>query len=105
MERMWYRVAMMVLAASSVARAEIRYSVTDLGDLGQHYALPSAVSDTGGVAGQSSVPDNQNKAFYWRAGTGMIDLVPPGEPGTRPEGVAYGVNDAGQVVGYVRHRR
>jgi probable HAF family extracellular repeat protein len=30
----------------------------------------------------------------------MIDLVPPASDGTFPTGVAYGVNDLGQAVGY-----
>src|SRR5688572_56103 len=91
-----------VVLLAAAARAEIRYSVIDLGDLGQHFAVPCAVSDSGSVAGRSSIPDSQTKAFFWSAGTGILDLIPPGDPGTIPEGAGYGVNDAGQVAGDIR---
>lgn len=32
----------------------------------------------------------------------MIDIIPPGSPGTRPTGVALGINESAQVVGYIR---
>src|SRR5688500_19902122 len=95
----------LTFALCGAAGAEVRYSVNDLGNLGQNFAVPTAVNDLGSVAGRSSIPDSQTKAFYWSAGTGMIDLIPPGNPGTVPEGRGYGVTDAGQVAGYIRPDR
>lgn len=90
---------------SNIARADVRYRVTDLGDLGQsqqHWAYPYAVNNIGQVAGESFTGTGVRKGFYWSAASGMIDVIPPGEPGTRPEGDAFGINDAAQVVGFAR---
>ncbi|CAN5384334.1 hypothetical protein BH09PLA1_BH09PLA1_24990 [soil metagenome] len=100
MESVWYRVAMVVLAASGVARAEIRYQVTELGDLGQHFADPYALNELGHVAGVSARPQNQIKPFFWSSTTGMVDFSPSGNPGSFPTGFATGINDLDQVVGY-----
>src|SRR4051812_40067979 len=86
----------------SVAGAGVRYTITDLGNLGQRSATPRAVNDLGHCVGDSPTANGQRKAFFWSSDTGMIDLIPPGQPGTLPEGVAYAVNDAGHVVGYAR---
>ncbi|CAN5560804.1 hypothetical protein BH09PLA1_BH09PLA1_00800 [soil metagenome] len=87
---------------AAAARAEVYYSVADLGDLGQHYARPSTLSDTGMLSGESFTAIGVRKGFFWSSETGIIDLIPPGNPGTVPEGIGYGVNDARQVVGYIR---
>src|SRR5437870_2737182 len=94
-------VALAVLFLARTGRAEVRYSVTDLGDLGQHYAEPFAINESGQVAGVSYTASGQRKAFYWSSAAGMIDLIPAGAPGTFPTGGAFGLNDAGQVVGYI----
>jgi probable HAF family extracellular repeat protein len=91
-----------LLLARNSALAEVRYTVTDLGDLGQHYADPLAINDQAQVVGQSFTATGQTRGFLWSASTGMIDLIPPGQPGTHPEGVAYGINNSGQAVGYAR---
>jgi probable HAF family extracellular repeat protein len=88
----------LALSFPSGIRAEVRYTVTDLGDVGQHYAEPWSVSNNGQVAGQSFNSLRQSRGFLWSASTGMIDLIPPGAAGTFPTGVAYGVNDLGQAA-------
>jgi probable HAF family extracellular repeat protein len=94
--------ALSLLLVCSSALADVRYSVTDLGDLGQHYADPYGVNDQAQVVGQSFTARGEPRGFLWSASTGMLDLIPPGQAGTRPEGVAYGINNAGQAVGYAR---
>jgi probable HAF family extracellular repeat protein len=79
-------------------RAEVRYTVTDLGYLGQHYAEPYAVNDHGQVAGVSITTTGQTHAFF-HDGSGMIDIS---ATTGYAEGVAFGLNDHGQVVGYTR---
>lgn len=83
------------------ARAEVRYTITDMGDLGQHFADPYGLSENGQVAGQSFTASGQSRGFFWSASSGIVDLIPPGNPGTRPTGSAAGVNDFGQVVGHI----
>lgn len=87
-----------ILLSSSVARGEVRYSITDLGDLGQHYAEPYAVNDGGQVAGVSYTASGRRHAFFYD-GSQMIDLSAAAGDF---EGVAFGLNDQGQVVGYAR---
>ena len=89
------------LAIHSATLAEVRYTVTDLGDLGQHYADPKAVNAYGQAVGEGYDATGVRKGFFWSSATGMIDVVTPGSPGTSPTGIAFGLNDLGQVVGHV----
>jgi probable HAF family extracellular repeat protein len=86
----------------SAAHADVRYRVTDLGNLGIRHAQAFGVNESGHVVGISTLPTDQLKAFYWSQSAGMIDIIPPGESGTWPTGWGSGINDAAQVVGYIR---
>ena len=75
------------------ARLELRHSVRQrfLGDRGHNKDLgaltPSAINDAGQIAGTAN-----SRAVLWQDGA-LTDL------GTAGAGQAYGLNDAGQVVG------
>jgi probable HAF family extracellular repeat protein len=75
----------------------------DLGDLGGGYSVAYAINDAGQVVGRSwlsvAVPDYGvlYKAFLWTAGAGIRSL---GDLWLGPStSAAYGINEAGQVVG------
>jgi probable HAF family extracellular repeat protein len=85
-----------LLLVCSSALAEVRYNVTDLGDLGQHYADPLSVNRFGQVAGISFTADGQRHAFF-HDGSRIIDIT---ATSGAFEGAAFGVNDQGQVVGF-----
>jgi probable HAF family extracellular repeat protein len=75
----------------------------DLGDLGGGYSVAYAINDAGQVVGKSwlsrSVPEYGilMSAFMWTADHGIRDL---GSLWSGPSlTVAYGINEAGQVVG------
>ena len=69
------------------------YEVIDLGNLGGDYVTPTAISDSGQIAGWSTTMTGETHAFYWERGT-MYDVGPL-------EGPLLGqvVNDRGQVAG------
>lgn len=73
--------------------AGVGYTLTDLGTLTSYCGGPSAINDSGQVAGGLLFP-NPNHAFLYSAGT-MTDINPiPGGFST-----AAGINGLGQVVG------
>src|SRR5262245_27425913 len=88
---------LLLLACSPEARAEVTYSVRDLGNLGL-FAVPKSIAENGRVAGVSTPLDEGSKAFFWSGASGMVNVIPP-DYGPDPYGAAFGVNDAGQVVG------
>src|SRR5215472_13141093 len=71
-------------------------TVTNIGTLGGSYIFPWAINSRGQVTGQASPPgDTTLHSFLWRKGI-MTDLGEiPGDFGS----LAFGLNDAGQVVG------
>jgi len=71
-------------------------TVTNIGTLGGSYIFPWAINSKGQVTGQASPPgDTTLHSFLWRNGV-MTDLGEiPGDFGS----IAFGLNDAGQVVG------
>ncbi|CAN5486825.1 hypothetical protein BH09PLA1_BH09PLA1_05630 [soil metagenome] len=85
----------------AAARAEVRYTITDMGDLGRAVTLPQGLSENEMVAGTGWTEDGWNKAFYWSPAGGMIDIIPPGSPGMQPTAYGFGVNDNGMVAGFV----
>lgn len=73
------------------------YTITDLGTLGGLGSEGRALNNQGQVVGDAPVEDGNSHAFLWQNGK-MTDL------GTLPgyaSSVALGVNDKGQVVGYL----
>lgn len=73
----------------STGGANPRYTITDLGvtiekDLGLW------LNNAGQVAGSRWVDPDSSPAFYWKAGTGMVDL---------PLDTVAGINESGQVGG------
>src|SRR5215471_285798 len=73
------------------------YAVTDLGTLRHGSARVHAVNQLGQAVGGSGHPHGADtRAFFWQKQGGIMDL------GTLPGGdysAAFGINDAGQVVG------
>jgi len=75
-----------------------RYSggtMTNLGALGGNTSLAQAINSSGQVVGYA-FPGNGNSAAFLYSGGVMTNLEPAGTGGA-----AYGINDAGQVVGDV----
>src|SRR4051794_24677900 len=97
----WRMIAATVIwsCLPSVTSAEIRYAVTNLGGLGGRWTQPFAINESGRVAGLSYTGTGLNHAYLYD-GSAVIDLTPPGQPGTFPTGGGYGLNGLGEVVGY-----
>jgi probable HAF family extracellular repeat protein len=78
------------------ARAQISFTLTDLGTLGGSYSVAYAINDAGYIVGESNLAgDGASRAFSYTPGVGLADLGSLG--GTRS--VAYALNASGQVVG------
>lgn len=73
-----------------------RGGMIDLGSLGGGGSYPYAMSRAGQVIGFSLLPGGKRHAFSWTRRGGMVDL---GTLSGGDESIAYGVNDAGMVVG------
>jgi probable HAF family extracellular repeat protein len=70
--------------------------MVDLGTLGGSFSGARAVSESGQIVGDSSLPgDSDYHAFSWTAAGGMVDIHSPGAAGSE----AVAVNSNGQVVG------
>jgi len=85
-ERLLVAVAGLILATASVTRAEVRYSVTDLG-IGEAFAVNSSGVAVGAYSGSALLYDR-----------GMVANLDPLGPGGR--GWAEDINDSGQIVGW-----
>ena len=86
-----------VLAVSMAAAQNHTYTAVDLGALRGGSAVPRMVNATGAVVGRSGEPHGEStQAFFWKGGkpTGL-GFLPGGD-----YSAAFGVNTAGQVVGY-----
>ena len=57
------------------------------------------MTDGGQVVGYLTFAGGPFHSFYWTANGGMVDL----EPGPYGFGIAYSVNEAGQVTGTSRN--
>jgi probable HAF family extracellular repeat protein len=82
------------LLAAAPARAELRFTVTNLGTLGGTLSEALAINASGQVAGRAGLANGATHATRWTNGVAQ-DL---GTFGGR-NSVAYGINDAGQVAG------
>ena len=93
--------ASVVMGMSSIAMSQSPYSILDLGSLGGGYSSATSISNTGYVAGTSSIPVSVTNpygleyAFQYRDGV-MTSL---GGAGGFSTTWASGVNNLGQVVG------
>jgi probable HAF family extracellular repeat protein len=89
--------ALAVAILLSLAASAQTYTVTDLGTLRHGSARVHAVNQAGQAVGGSGHPHGADThAFFWQKRGGMLDL------GTLPGGdysAAFGINEAGQVVG------
>jgi probable HAF family extracellular repeat protein len=87
---------------SRAALAEVKYTVTDLGNLGQSPTEAFGINNAGQVVGTSHTAsgDPHAHAFLYTGGA-MTDLNSLIDPAS---GLflkyAYGINDVGQIVGY-----
>jgi probable HAF family extracellular repeat protein len=94
------RITIIIAAIAPALRAQVRYTLTDLGNLGSDFGDARAISPTGQVAGYAGTPvlnpltGSSPHAFYYSHGT-IQDLGTLGGV----QSVADGVNAAGQVVG------
>ncbi|MCC6619601.1 MAG: DUF11 domain-containing protein [Deltaproteobacteria bacterium] len=70
-------------------------ALVDLGTLGGDESQARAVNGVGAVVGQADTASGEPHAFYWTEAGGMVDLT-AGQAGASR---AFGVNDAGVVVG------
>ena len=89
-------VAAVAAALAPTARAQVIYTITDIGTLpGDDTSFAFAVNNSGQVTGESLVQGTsmQKHAFRWSAATGMADI----SAGLNSGGFA--INDSGQVAG------
>ena len=79
----------------STAAPRFRYTVTDLGTLGEDTSRANGINNNGQVVGELETSGGIEHPFLWDGTRGMQDL---GGLGKGP-GSAIAINDAGQVVG------
>ena len=80
-----------VLGSVGVATAQVVYTITDLGTLGNTRTKAIAMNNLGQVTGELY---GNHRSFFWEAGV-MIDIGTLG--GSRC--LAWGINNSGQVTG------
>jgi probable HAF family extracellular repeat protein len=80
----------------------VRYTTSSgfktIGDLGGGATSANAINESGTIVGQSALTgaNEANRAFRWTVAGGIVDLgVLPGRETSR----AFGINDAGDIVG------
>jgi probable HAF family extracellular repeat protein len=86
-----------LLAAAGPVAAQMPYAITDLGVLRGGSARVHALNSQGeAVGGSGFVYGTDRHAFLWKSGHGLRDLgrLPGGDISE-----AFGINDAGEVVG------
>lgn len=94
--RVRFLLAAVALAALPrlAAAQSYHYIVTDLGTLSGPVSTPSALNAAGQVVGTGALVNSHFHAAAF--GAGAVDL---GVVGSDAESAAYGINDAGQIVG------
>ena len=81
---------------SSAAKAQSRYTITDLGTLGGSTSEARAINDSGQIVGYSYITgDSAYHVFLYSRGH-MLDLGTLGGS----DSFAYGINNSGQIVGH-----
>lgn len=95
-----FMLAMLALMAiDRPAEAQSRYTVTDLGVLpGKQSSDAYAVNSLGEVVGASYAAVTGWSPFRWTSGMGIQPLALPPSIAT---GEAYGINDSGQICGFI----
>ncbi len=97
MKKLIVEIFVIVLSVALLSQADVRYTVTDLGDLGGNISVANGINDSGQVVGWSYISTESyvRHAFLYDDGT-MHDL------GTLDGGdsVANAINNNGQVVGF-----
>ena len=73
--------------------------MSDLGTLGGHISVGSAINRSGWVVGASTTSSGGSDAFLWNGGKKMIDLGGLAPLAGSAGSWATGINDSGQVVG------
>src|SRR5215470_11581469 len=97
-----------LLFSVSLAAAQVRYSVQDLGSFGGMYGTTAwGISPSGKVVGSSDTgkggsDDPIAHAFIWSAATGMVDLGTVDRGPFCCSSTAGAVNDSGLIVGTVQ---
>src|SRR6185369_8175765 len=82
-----------LLSSPSTAQT---YSVTDLGTLGGSFSSPSAINNSGQIAGYASLAgDETNHGFLYSGGV-ITDLGTLGGSYS----AAWAMNDSGQIAGH-----
>ena len=91
-----------ILSIPTLAQGQTVGTITDLGTLGGSFSTANAINGKGQVVGTSSsslsTTTNSQHAFLYSGGN-MIDLTEALAPLGATYSVAYGINDAGSVVG------
>ncbi|HEX2973332.1 MAG TPA: DUF3466 family protein [Tepidisphaeraceae bacterium] len=87
-------VSAIVLAWASVAMAEVKYTVTDLGTLGGASSSAGCINNQGQIVGSATTRSGESHAFLY-SGVTMVDLGTLGGSSSS----ASGINDNGQIVG------
>jgi hypothetical protein len=93
-------VAILLSILAGGATGQVRYTITDLGNVG-YSASAAAISTVNGkleIVGSGSTTGSDAVAWYWTQATGMVNMtsILGGVAGGR----ATGVNSGGQIVGY-----
>lgn len=74
----------------------VRYSIIDLGAVGNPPGQPYVLNKDGLIAGAAAIPDGAMHAFVWYKRL-KVNIGAPGLGG--PNSAAFGINENGQVVG------
>lgn len=83
-------------AAKNHPAAPLGYAVTDLGPADSPFSQATGLNNAGVVTNLAIGPDGASHAMLWSNGT-LQDISEPGLGG--PNSGAFGINEAGQVVG------
>ncbi|MFT3684270.1 MAG: GC-type dockerin domain-anchored protein [Phycisphaerales bacterium] len=90
-------VAVVAAAAAATAHAQVRYTLTDMGSLGNFSSLANGISSDGRVVGEANqLPSGYDKAVRFAAGVNPVVLTGEGASGA----AAHAVNSSGVVVGF-----